>query len=565
HCPICQYRTRCKRIAGDEDSLSLVSSIPPKERRKLQSKGITTITQLSYTYRPRRRRRPHATPRPVNALVTNRNDNRLKALAIRKNQVHILNAEPVPPAGAPVYFDVEGIPGGDTYYLAGMRFKTGTEWMERSFWAGTRAEERDVWRQCVSVLTTIDNPQLVHYGSYESGYLARMRERYPDTIKDLNRFDRMMDQSRNLLKTIYASIYFPTFTNGLKDIAGYLGFSWSDPLLTGSLAAVLRLQWEMNPREATKQTLIRYNMEDCRAAQIVAEAIDGFQREVQGGAISTPNLIDVDTLKVSYKRTYGPFATTSPDFRRINSAAYWNYQRERVFIRTEPRITQRKAPRTNLRQGPLRPDKVVYIPREPPARCPECRRRKMWKAGCESQTIVDLVFTRKGARRQVVKQRFQRYRCAACRWEMGVPRFKSKMGPGLQAYITYLMIEMRLSSSMIAKHLQDIFKIPASKEYVHSVKERVAIQLEPLYKKILKAIAKGPLVHVDETKGVVQGGGHYVWVFANMTTVAYVYSPGRDPTVLKDVLSGFHGVMVSDFYGAYESLDCAQQRCLIHL
>src|SRR5215510_9624565 len=121
-----------------------------------------------------------------------------------------------------------------------MRFKTRTEWIELSFWAGTRAEERDVWKQCLSVLTTIDNPHLVHYGSYESGYLARMRERYPDTIKDLDRFDRMVDQSRNLLKTIYASIYFPTYTNGLKDVARYLGFNWSAPLLTGSVAGVLR-------------------------------------------------------------------------------------------------------------------------------------------------------------------------------------------------------------------------------------------------------------------------------------------------------------------------------------
>src|SRR5262249_13183488 len=200
-----------------------------------------------------------------------------------------------------------------------------------------------------------------------------MLDRYPETIKDLNRFDHMVDQSRNLLKTIYASIYFPTFTNGLKDIAGYLGFNWSAPLLTGSLAVALRLQWEINPGESTKRTLIRYNMEDCRATQIVADAIDGFQREVQDGAISTPNLVDIDTLKVSYQRTYGPFATTSPDFRRINSAAYWNYQRDRVFVRTEPRIIRRKTPRTSRRLVLVRPDKVVYVAREPPPRCPECR------------------------------------------------------------------------------------------------------------------------------------------------------------------------------------------------
>src|SRR5262249_30057924 len=52
HCSSCQYRARCLRNAIDDDSLSLISSMPPKERRKLQAKGITTITQLSYAYRP---------------------------------------------------------------------------------------------------------------------------------------------------------------------------------------------------------------------------------------------------------------------------------------------------------------------------------------------------------------------------------------------------------------------------------------------------------------------------------------------------------------------------------
>jgi hypothetical protein len=175
------------------------------------------------------------------------------------------------------------------------------------------------------------------------------------------------------------------------------------------------------------------------------------------------------------------------------------------------------------------------------------------------------VFTRKGVRRQIVRQRIQRYRCAACREEMGVPRQKTRRGPRLEAYILYLMFEMRLSNSQIAKQLRDLFKIDVTTTFVHDTKERMATQLEPLYRRILKSIAQGPLVHVDETKGVVLGGGHYVWVFTNLTSVAYVYSPGRDPQVLKDTLKEFQGVLVSDFYGAYDSLPCIQQKCLIHL
>lgn len=37
------------------------------------------------------------------------------------------------------------------------------------------------------------------------------------------------------------------------------------------------------------------------------------------------------------------------------------------------------------------------------------------------------------------------------------------------------------------------------------------------------------------------------------------------PKRLPKVLQNFRGVLVSDFYAAYDSIACAQQRCLIHL
>ncbi len=60
----------------------------------------------------------------------------------------------------------------------------------------------------------------------------------------------------------------------------------------------------------------------------------------------------------------------------------------------------------------------------------------------------------------------------------------------------------------------------------------------PTYHGILRQIAKGALVHADETKGVVKGGGHYVWVFANLTTVAYVYAESRESRFLRICWTG---------------------------
>jgi hypothetical protein len=72
-------------------------------------------------------------------------------------------------------------------------------------------------------------------------------------------------------------------------------------------------------------------------------------------------------------------------------------------------------------------------------------------------------------------------------------------------------------------------------------------------------------VHVDETSVSVKGVAAYVWVFTNLDEVAYVYSPTRESLILKKTLDGFHGVLVSDFFSVYDSIEYEQQRCLVHL
>jgi Transposase IS66 family len=47
--------------------------------------------------------------------------------------------------------------------------------------------------------------------------------------------------------------------------------------------------------------------------------------------------------------------------------------------------------------------------------------------------------------------------------------------------------------------------------------------------------------------------------------VAFVYGDSREAKTPQEVLRDFRGVLVSDFYAAYDSIDCAHQKCLIHL
>jgi hypothetical protein len=60
-------------------------------------------------------------------------------------------------------------------------------------------------------------------------------------------------------------------------------------------------------------------------------------------------------------------------------------------------------------------------------------------------------------------------------------------------------------------------------------------------------------------------GNGYVWVFASLEDVVFLYRPTREGSFLKNLLRDFKGVLVSDFYAAYDAIDCPQQKCLIHL
>ena len=82
---------------------------------------------------------------------------------------------------------------------------------------------------------------------------------------------------------------------------------------------------------------------------------------------------------------------------------------------------------------------------------------------------------------------------------------------------------------------------------------------------LLRRIIEGTLVHADETPIVTQGKRAFVWVFCNFEEAENdIYSETQAGT-MQTALKDFKGVLVSDFYSANHSMDCPQQKCLIHL
>jgi predicted RecB family nuclease len=142
HCGECEFQERCRQLAVDHDDLSLLANLTEKEWKKQHDKGIFTVTQLSFTFRPRRR---------VTSLPGH-HQHALKALAIRTNKIHVLGSLPLDSTPVtPVYIDVEGDPDRDFYYLIGLRLSCDGLPVQHSFWADDPESERTIWTDCLRV------------------------------------------------------------------------------------------------------------------------------------------------------------------------------------------------------------------------------------------------------------------------------------------------------------------------------------------------------------------------------------------------------------------------------
>jgi hypothetical protein len=82
---------------------------------------------------------------------------------------------------------------------------------------------------------------------------------------------------------------------------------------------------------------------------------------------------------------------------------------------------------------------------------------------------------------------------------------------------------------------------------------------------MLTRILASPFIHVDETKLNIQGVDHYVWVLTDGLHVIFRLTETRETTLVQQILDGYAGVLVSDFYGGYDACNCRQQKCLVHL
>jgi predicted RecB family nuclease len=562
HCAECEFQARCRQKALEKDDLSLLAGMAEKERKKFRSEGIFTITQLSYTFRPRRRPKHLRDKRE-------KYHHSLKALAVREHKIHLVGSPRLKIDGTPVVLDVESVPDRDFYYLIGVRVLNGDFCERYSFWADTQHEERRIWAEFLRVIDRLNSPVLLHYGSFETAFLQRMRDRYLPTAQHIALVERLAGEAVNVVAFIYGQVYFPTLSNNLKEVATFLGFSWPDPAGTGAYSVMWRHQWETSMASEIKNKLLAYNQADCEALEVLVKTLCRLPSGKEAGEEGDEGTIAFVTAHLSNRFSRSDWRTFEgaiPELDRINEAAQWDYQRDRVYIRTQKPL-RRKGRIARARKGTgYVAKKTVSATRHPI--CPKCLRKSRGKARQHSIVVHDLLFGRSLVKRRNVKRDFRLFWCKKCKTAFSEDaRFhqRHRFGWNLLALYFYLAIELNFPQRPIAKLFERLFDVCISTGTGSGFKQRFSAYYEETRQKLLNKITSGHLVHVDETKARIGGGAGYVWVFTSMVEVVYLYSESREAQVLMSILRDFKGVVVSDFYAAYDSLECPQQKCLIHL
>jgi predicted RecB family nuclease len=568
HCQLCEFRQRCRKQAEQADDISLLGGVGEKELRRYNRKGIFTLTQLACTFRPRKKSK--------RSVQRTKRQHALHAMAIRDKRTYLFGTPDLPDAPVQVYLDMEGLPDEGFVYLIGMTVVQGDKETRFSFWADGKDQEADVFQQFLDVVTRHDRFAIFSYGRYERAILKRMRA----VARDPGQVDRVVGSLVNVLSLVHAHAYFPCHSSGLKDVARCLGFSWTDPEASGLLSVVWRARWEVTQAMEWKQRLLTYNQEDCAALRRVTDLLREAgvkltsapaERNIAAGGQQV-SLVD-DVERWDNNRQWGTARFAQPEFEQINAHAYFDYQRERVYLRNSKALRKITCKRKKTKRQKHRVTRRVVLRSK---RCPACKGTSLTTefdrkgSGCGSpkaKRAYDLVITPAGVRRKVIECRASVHRCLDCGLCF-VPESYMRLDKhfhGLKSWAIYQHVVHRVSLQGVCDMVRELFRVRLHIDEVNTFKDLMARYYQLARDRLLHKILTGPLLHIDETEVKFKKGKGYVWVFTNLEEVVYLYRPTREGDFLKEMLKDFRGVLVSDFYAAYDSINCPQQKCLIHL
>lgn len=320
-----------------------------------------------------------------------------------------------------------------------------------------------------------------------------------------------------------------------------------------------------------EQARVRYEQALQRTGELLQGLLTGAETRIveleeQNRALREANgqlSYKVDRLGLQLRRALGVTASTADGHDEEPAAAAPNSGAEHKSKRNDDR--KRGAPRGHrgrTREVPNTIDREQVIA---PADLCSC--------GCSEITpLLDFdvryVEDIPAVSKEVTRQIYLQGRCTNCGKVIRHPDAVTKplvvTGPNLAAHLT-MMNHMGVTFRKLSAFSTRTLRIELSPSGALGIVNRVSGTLERPYRELLAALPHQDWLNGDETGWKVMGKNGYIWCFCNTDIAVFHHDYRRGAKVIEEILGdAFAGVVICDFYAAYNCID-KTQRCLVHL
>lgn len=205
-----------------------------------------------------------------------------------------------------------------------------------------------------------------------------------------------------------------------------------------------------------------------------------------------------------------------------------------------------------------------------PKQCPKCQCDLTTPSTWHPHTQLDIPPENKT---QITRFYIGYPYCRCCRKMVSLPLDQrqglipfGKYGPRFHGYVSYWKFGLGLTLGKIKKKLKDEYQVEVSTGELSEILHNTAKSLDFLYQELAKMIRIQECIYVDETGWRLNGDNFFLWSFSNEKISYYRIQKSRGSKLPTALLGKeFSGILVSDFYSAYNSIQCRKQKCWVHI
>ena len=273
------WKSYCDKKAIEVKDISLVDGLGQSKKSKLYHK-YKTVEDIS-----------NAKISDLTAIdgIANKTAqkyvNSAKAIHSGTHSIIDKNKIEFPQRKVEIFLDLEGIDPTSVEgefeqidYMIGILVRENNVEKYTAFTAMDTKHEKEMLLEFLEFLKNQEDYVIYHYHNYEKSHMTKMMEKYEIDNATQN---LLLNNLIDIHKVATDSVVFPTYGNGLKQIAPYLGFKWRQKDVSATESIAMYFDYVKDPigNETNLQKIIDYNEDDCVATRVIKDWLASIAAE----------------------------------------------------------------------------------------------------------------------------------------------------------------------------------------------------------------------------------------------------------------------------------------------